>query len=345
MSIATVAALLLLLVGASVLMAGVLRGAPSPRPSATPTPSAEPPSPTAHPEPSASPRAAFGCSLPVLVADGTFPRPRAWLDPDTGALVREPPAVGDGFYSLAAHRWLPVGRSSIAPDGLSYAYVEFVGFNASDRLHVVDALSGRDATYTLEDKHAYSVLEYGTDGIYLMFAYEMAIGVWRFDLASHALTQLSDQTDVWVTDGRVLWAGSVNPADPAPVAGLGVAPNQVDRIDLGSGARETWLYRPHTEVRVFMTDAAGLPVAWAAPGQPAATGYYLPGEVGDLVYLDRPGHAVTLHSGRWEDLQPGAVDEHGLWFGGKAGVYLLRPGASALEPVASAPVIPAGGCH
>lgn len=262
------------------------------------------------------------------------------LDVDTGALVRDP-SGSEGFYSLAAGRWLPVPRQAISPDGLSYAYVQMT-VGADDVLHVVDVRAGQDLKYVLSGHWALSVLWYGEDAIYLAFSWEHTAGVWRFDLGSHQLTELTDRDYVMVTDGEILWSGSVNPADPRPLPGIETQANEIDRVVLASGVTEAWFYRPHSSATVLMTDAAGHPVAWiglADPDSDLSTGE------GMLILLPSPNRPVTLYQGRWEDLVPGAVDDFGMWIGGSHGLYLLRPGASGLERVSTAAVVPAGGCH
>ena len=321
---------------------------PTPASSATPVPTLQPAetpsvmtSPTPAASPSPAPVANFGCSLPTLLeggADGS--RARAWLDVDTGAIVRDPSGT-EGFYSLAARRWLPVPRNAISPDGLSYAYVEFTP-SQDDRLHVITVTTGQDSEYVLTGHWALSVLWYGSDAIFLVFSWEGSAGVWRFDLSTHALTELSGRNHVMTTDGEILWAGSVNPADPRPLIGIEPQANEIDRVVLATGASEAWLYRPHAWVTVRMTDSAGHPVVWVGPGNPDDD-FWAPR--GQLVLVEAPGRAVTLYEGNWDDLKPGAVDEHGMWIGGKAGVFLLRPGATALEKVSSAAATPAGGCH
>src|SRR2546423_7037705 len=65
-----------------------------------------------------------------------------------------------GFYDLAVHKWLPVPREAISPDGLQYAFVD-----SGTGLHVVAARTG--TVRVLFSDGGWVVLEFGRDAIYL----------------------------------------------------------------------------------------------------------------------------------------------------------------------------------
>lgn len=191
---------------------------------------------------------------------------------------------------------------------------------------------------------ALKVVEYLTDAVYLTWSYEGTAGLWRFDTATHTLVKLTERSPVWATDGNVLWSGSANPTESFPPKGPGAWPDQVDRVDLRSGTSETWLYRPQSSTSVVMTDAAGSPVVWIDRGREISPGVFAQSGAGELVLLDSPGHAITLHAGAKSDVQPGAVDDKGMWLGGTVGVFVLTPTGDFIR-VSTAVAVPAGGCQ
>jgi len=190
-----------------------------------------------------------------------------------------------------------------------------------------------------------AVFDFGPGAVYLIFAWEGTDGLWRMDLASGSLTQVASIPDIWVGDGEKAWAGSVNPADPHPLPGFQTQPDQVDLVTVSSGQRQTWLYRPGSSVYVAGLDGHGRPLVGVVAGKEVAIGY-VTGDTVEVVVLDSPGAARSVFSGplaRFDDFLPTAIDRHGVWFGGKAGIYLLEDGGT-LRKVSDFAGRPAGGC-
>jgi hypothetical protein len=251
---------------------------------------------------------------------------------------------GGIFYSRTAKRWLPVPRNAVSPDGLRYAYAEGWAGGAPDRLRVVEIASGKETVFQLS-QDPFSVFDFEADAVYLIQAWEGSSGLWRFDLATGKQSRVAAIDNIWAGDGESVWAGSVNPADPHPLAGMTTQPDQVDQITVRTGHRQPWLYRPVSGVYVMGLDRHGKPVVFVNAGKEVG-GFYQSGDNAEIVVLDSPTTARTIYSGSAGtalDLLPTAIDEHGTWFGGMAGIYLLEDGA-ALRKVSAFAGRPAGGC-
>jgi hypothetical protein len=258
----------------------------------------------------------------------------------------QPVLTGPGSalsYSATAKRWLPVPATSVSADGLRYAYTDqWSGGAPTMRLHVVDIATGKEATHPLPSD-PYTVLKFARSGVQLMLAYEGTSGLWRLDPATGGFTRVANVTDVWASDGEVVWAGSVNPTDQRPLEGLQRQPNQVDRVSIADGLRQPWLYSPSTALHVAGLDGRGRPLVWVDRGK--SNGGVLTGsDSGALVLLTGPNQARTLYSGDGlSKFRPDALDGHGLWLGGPDGIYLLEDGGP-LRKVSGVAGRPAGGC-
>jgi len=83
------------------------------------------------------------------------------------------------------------------------------------------------------------------------------------DPATGAIKQVADQWDVQGSSGNeIFWTGAVSPADPQPINGL--APDEVDWLNLGDGVRTPWFYRPGTSAHFVTQDVDGDPVIVAS---------------------------------------------------------------------------------
>src|SRR5690348_13686703 len=169
---------------------------PSPHPVAQASPSvaASSPEPSALASPAASPTQvvmpiqdlavtlpAFSCRLPFYEVHGlitdwfiTFP---------SGAVSTDPVASNGKYFDMAFSRWLPVPRSNVSPDGAGYAYIDTPGSDFV--LHVVAVGSGKETLFHLSSglfSGQPSVLDYSSDGIYLVNGFEhLLAGLWLVD--------------------------------------------------------------------------------------------------------------------------------------------------------------------
>ena len=347
----SVAILAMLFVGCSQAAAPVAHSA-SPSPSqlaeASPSPSG---SSSAIPITSDLPLTGVGftCRLPIMTPDNkgafiSFPGGAVSVDPHS------PPRLGSVwglYYDRAVSRWLPVPRQAVSPDGRHYAYGEpGADQTKAARMHVVDIATGADhvfATPTTDWFIPYSVLDYASEGIYLYTTYEASIGVSLMNPTTGSINKVAQLPEVQASGGnQTFWVGSVNPADPQPLGGLGVMPNQIDRFQLVGGTRVPWFYRPSTSLRVIGTDMQGHPIVMAINGRNGI----IDGDYGaELILLLNPQSQRSIYKG--SATQVGSMfvsvsDSHGTWFGSDHGIYLDT--GAAMTKVSNQPGYPANGC-
>ena len=307
----------------------------------------------------------FSCRLPIFRAYSGSANPPPvvgfWSLPDGRVSFAAAPGFpqqgfgdsyqpGGFYYDLAFSRWLPVPRSAVSPDGKHYAYIlrgeEFVA--DKDALHVVDVATGGDQSYPAvpagSTPERYTVLDYATEGIYLALAYEGPIrGLWIMDPNTGAIRKVAALGYLQAISGSAVWLGSVNPADPSPQLGLGENPDSIDRFDLFTGVRTTWLYLPGMAVRVIAQDLAGHPIVEAGSTVP---------DDAELLLLTGPGTAQPILKGVAAQLgfpSPaigigGSIaDSHGVWFGSSTGIFLYSP-TDGLRKVSDLGFYPGNGC-
>src|SRR5260370_4950749 len=128
----------------------------------------------------------FSCRLPFYAVHGlitdwfiTFP---------SGAVGVDPAASNGKYFDMAFSRWLLVPRSNVSADGADYAYIDTPGSDFV--LHVVAVGSGKETLVHLSS-HLFSgqpsVLDYSSDGIYLVNGLEQLIaGLWLVHPASRS---------------------------------------------------------------------------------------------------------------------------------------------------------------
>jgi hypothetical protein len=279
----------------------------------------------------------FSCRLPISI-DGD--RRGAFVEFPQGD-VAIANATGS-YYDRAYSRWLPVPRAAVAPDGRHYATVE-LGDQGTFTIHVVDVATGKDAPLHESDatfNFPPDVLDYAAEGIYLDNGFERGqAGLWLVDPATGAIRQLSNSWIPTAIDHGYVWSEVLNPADPNPVntaSSAGILANEIDRIDLKTGARETWMYRPGTGLSIVGFDTVGRPLIVAGK-------WGLDLEAMLLLAID-PATQLNLFQGDLAQTFRGAIgDAHGTWLGSSQGVYLYEA-ADGLRKVSNQPGMPANGC-
>jgi hypothetical protein len=199
---------------------------------------------------------------------------------------------------------------------------------------VVDVRTGVDLAFDDGDWSVpYVILDYAAEGIYLTTSL-VGSGLWLMNPATGAISQVSDAWDVQGSAGhKVFWAGAVNASDPHPLAG--VAPDELDRLDLVDGSQVAWFYRPGSTVHFVNQDVAGHPIVIVS-GDNQAT---------ELLLLLGPGISRSIFV--FGDKRPGPSspisDKHGVWFGSPGGIFLYSD-ARGLQKVSNQPGYPANGC-
>jgi len=291
----------------------------------------------------------FSCRLPITTPDDQG----AFVSFPTGAVSFDPQGRGVGgsswglYYDRAVSHWLPVPRQAVSADGKHYAYGER-GADQTQvaKMHVVDIVTGLDhvfATPTTDWFVPFEVLDYAGEGIYLYTNYEMSIGVSLMDPATGTIHAVASLPDIQASGGnRTFWVGTVNPADPNPLGGIGVMPNQIDRYSLVDGTRVPWFYRPSTAPRVVGLDTQGHPIVIVVNGRNGV----IDGDYGaELILLMSPQSQRSIYKGSATlvgSMVTSISDSHGTWFGTDHGIYLYT--GTALIKVSNQPGYPANGC-
>lgn len=274
----------------------------SPTPSSQPTPGGQPsPSPVTDLPLSA---VGFACRLPVteyVIPGGdyasykggfiTFPQAGLQADP-AGLIANEDLAggfatsakpvlhgtlqTGAPFYDLAMKRWVPVGSGQSSPDGSSYAYgvLNPSGPLTANVVHVVTVASGAERIFTVPATPDFGgvgavVGDFDGSGVYFSSHQQMGppAGVWRLDLASGAVRQLSKVLSVAAIRGGYAWLNRIDPRDPqGPQTGRsGPRANSVVRVDLSTGKETVWYYAAGHQVFFQGIDRLGAPIISDAP--------------------------------------------------------------------------------
>lgn len=296
--------------------------------------------------PSPSGPLGLSCRLPIFTDIGPANQPAqvGFLSVPDGSVTLGPaPAIPAGnpssfYYDRAYSRWLPVGREAVSPDGRRYAYMSYQGAH-SGVLTIVDVATGSIRTFDAtpaQPQLFYVVLDYAKEGVYLALAFiEGPIqGLWLMDPNTGAIRQVADLFNIWRIEGSVVWLGTLNPADPNPMGGLGVSPDSVDGFDIFTGVRTAWLYLPGKGVGVVAEDLAGHPIVQAGDTNADV----------ELLLLTGPGTAEQIFQGSnlpW--LGHAIADSHGVWFGSQSGIYLYSS-TVGLRKISDQGGYPGNGC-
>jgi hypothetical protein len=191
-------------------------------------------------------------------------------------------SYGEITYDRPAQRWLPVTRAQVSPDGLRYAYTELLPFpgdvlggaTSGGRIHITDVRSGSDqVAYSYSGRQPWSVVSFAQDGVYISPGCEGGEVVMpgacapdtftlsRLEPDTGKVTKVSDRRGSWVIAGGLGWMTTLE--------GGADQPNQLLRVDLGTGVVQTWDHEPLAphEARsccwamsVLGTDGGGAPL-------------------------------------------------------------------------------------
>ena len=330
------------------------------------TPSVSPGAPaTSSPSPSPTPdlpvsQVAFSCRLPFIryTSGGdyvqyqggfiTFPQGIAVTDP-AGVITSDnvqqelvtkatPQLHGTGgpFYDLAMKRWVPSAPGLTSPDGTHYAYSR-MGASSADPIvvHIVDVAHGSEITVSVTMPAPAAavgahVVDFDGAAVYLVSDQfeRFPMGVWRLDLATGALHQLTDVGGVILVQNGVVWAGSIDPRDPNPPRPprSGELFDALLRVDLATGQKTTWYYAPGKAVALRGLDSSGLPVIATADGPDYDYGH---GPILLIPAPGDPGQQIVPPGGGFSNPQ---ADHGRLWFGNDRGIYLYTS-AGGLQKV------------
>ena len=267
----------------------------------------------------------------------SFPRGTFSADEKAGSLR--------GYYDQAVSKWLPVGRSAVAPDGLRYAYLTG-GFPSPGpgppRLHVVAAASGVETIIELHlpAEQPYGVEDFAADGIYVGSSWEgVVIGHWRVDPASGGVVALGTGEELRDDGTGHSLRAVVDRRDPEPATSAmsgDPLPNEIVRRDLKTSADEVWFYRPGFSLAVAGTFVGGGHLVWAEAGYVAH-----PNSAHEYWLVSGPGrsHFVGYLEGGGQEM----ADSHGIWMGSSEGLFLFTLDGR-LRRVSDVLGYPANGC-
>jgi hypothetical protein len=249
--------------------------------------------------------------------------------------------LGGTSYNRAQHRWMPVPREYVSPDGRAYAYAA-PRAGPSPGVHIVDLATLRDTVVpgTSGDPdprgYHYYVVSYQPDGVYLTRVNQLGGGgLWRLDPATGALTQVSSDapgSGVYVVEGEAWWTSphsSSSPDDPYVY-------HQYLTGAQGQHA-ETWLQRPGFRVDVIgvasgravvVADSAGTIEMWLLTSAASATQIY--------------GAAGSGSVGTYPPFLTAVAEPTGWWIGSRSGLFFASK--DAFGRVAATPVRVAGDC-
>jgi len=250
----------------------------------------------------------------------------------------KPTLTGSGFsssdagsYDRAVRRWIPVPRAQVRDDGLAYSYAEpFASkpgsLNDATRIHVVSLADGTDRV--IYSGSPRSVLAYETDGIYITsvvyYRDDLGSDLWRLDPATGAATAIPNGAPFEAVVGQYAFSdGGV------------IMPRTLVRVDIQTGAQETWFHTDGPGWIWFVgIDGSGHPIIDVSQD---VSGPKWQLEVVTAPQVLTPIATITIHA-------LGVTDSHGTWLAGDDGVYLLRPDSTLVRVSEVTGGNIAGGC-
>lgn len=282
--------------------------------------------------------AAAACRVPISITDVKGNLQGAFMTYPGGAVTIDAAGVGGDYYDAARARWLPVPSTAVAADGSGYVYTErkVPGTAVQARLHVVDVSTGGDKVYALgspTDTAAFVVVQFAPEGIWLSYAgYESPRGgLFLLDLTNGALHDVGGQQAMFNTvagGSGVFWFTDGGPNPQTSTTGLGGQTIQarVQRFTVSDGKTQAWFTRDGANLAVLGADLAGDAIITDA----------------STVWLARsPSDAKPIELP--QDFYQAFADKHGIWFGGRQGIYLYTE-AGGVQRVSTQEAVLAGAC-
>ena len=304
--------------------------------------------PPLYPDASASgwsPAGLLSCRLPIYAGgpgsggfisfpDGSFVAdPRSAVTLPAGAPTPAPqggPGYGPGTvflglsYDKAYAKWLPVGYDFVTPDGLRYAYA------GQDGIYVVKVA---DSTVSeIGEGHAWTLVDVESAGVYAHGV--NAAGLWWIPFSGSG--QLITTTGFWQSVGGGAAYGTATSAVPQGV------PNTILRLDLKTGAMESWFLADGASSQVAGFDSKGVLLVQTSSFNGDYTGNYVqlwsvPSVGGAKVIVDTFAFKATNFG------PPIISDSHGLWSSNGQAIFVLVQG-DGLHRAAGVGGQLAGGC-
>lgn len=243
-------------------------------------------------------------------------------------------------YDLAAHRWVPTDPKLMRPDGRFYAYA------TGDYVHVVNVADATEKDFRVSvpgvDTSSVAVAEFDSAGVYLLAnrTDQYPSGVWVMNQTTGDVRALAQVSGAMAVRGGYVWIGAVDPRDPSPprLSSGNLTYDSIVRVDLATGNRTPWFYRPGESVSLLGLDGHGQPVVGLASNSRMDFN-----SVTEVRLVPRPGEqGALIFSGGW-GLQGPQADGDRLWFGGGTGIYLYTA-QHGLQNVFAGDGLPVGHC-
>jgi len=328
---------------------------PSPTPESSPVQS---PNPAASSSPVAGDlpvnQVSFSCRLPVY-RQGS-PIQDSFINFPANTVTVDANGKNGMYFDRAYSRWLPVQRTAVSSDGAGYAYIEIGQEPDIFFIHFVGVANGKDVAIR-ESASASGfgaepgIFDYSSEGVYLTEAFEhIWPGVWVFQQPNGPIHKVADIEVPEISAGSgVFWFGAVNAADPSPFStrsSAGIIPDEVNRLDLKTGTRSRWLYRPGVGLEVLGVDTSGRPlirVLVPGGGGIGSSDLFNHADSELLLGLNSASQRLIFKGQLVETLGRPIADSHGVWFGSEQGIYLYSD-SGGLQKVSDQPGYPANGC-
>lgn len=297
------------------------------------------------------PAALLSCRLPVVTSSqaGWLNFPDGSFHADPKADVRLPGYSSEPFfwksYDKSYEKWVPVPRDSISPDGQHYAYADPAaasGQPPASGVHVVDLATGADHVFRPGVSNPV-VLDYETEGVYVATQPSgpaLPMGLWLLDPTGQRPVRQIDSTHAWqYISGGGAWGTS------DALTGHGPGPgSRLLRLDLKTGAIDSWYKRTDIEFVVTGADGTGHPLLQTSKNYSNQMLLVTAQNVASP--LQSASGSAVPHLSNY--IHPVSDPAHGLWLGDTAGLVSLYTSTAGIQQVATvgtADVLPAGGCH
>ena len=252
-------------------------------------------------------------------------------------------AMAAATYDAPRHRWLPVPREWVSPDGATYAYA-VAQPGANQGVHVVNVGTGADrvvpGTTGSPDARGehFGVIAYQPEGIYLNRVGQLGgIGLWLLIPDTGAITQVSTDAPgvgVFVAGKQAWWtAPSANPyasSDPY------VTHQYLTGVAGQHG--ETWFRRPGTGLHVLGIDASGRALVLAQSSSDEIWQLAIPNDSKALSTMPNDPSFPQL-----VPFKTAVLDSAGWWIGSRTGVFLAKTSGEFLQ-ASTTPALVVGAC-
>jgi hypothetical protein len=251
-------------------------------------------------------------------------------------------------YDLSQHRWLPVPRQYVSPDGTAYAY-SATQPGSGHGVHVVNVATGNDrlvpSTAVIPDDQAnYLVVAYLRDGVYMSRSGNgPRPGLWRLDPGSGSIHQVS--TDV--LQGALLGNAPLvsPPSSGNPVAWWSEVTADFSATDpsvyyqyltgVAGQHGETWFERPGFRINVIGVDSTGHAIV-VAESQSQVEIWLLAESSSKLIFTGANYGDPAL------PFRTAIADAQGWWIGSRTGVFYAT--TSSFTRVSETAAVLVGGC-